>query len=230
MVIKMLNDRSLVLTNPRARLQQRESLVDSLVFLVPATFNDRDLTGLVFSVMWVDPANESHIDILAPDEDLRDDKWIVLRMPVDSKFTKMTGENKVMLMGVNADGDDGSDVVLETGQVKVKVEPVADYFAFTSNEALSAITEKLLNIKRVADELAATQEQANQSSSKDLVYTSNGHINLVTEDGIPMGDGVEVVHYASTSAHDSVDDGVVDLEELDPVGPEEDVTFIDLDG
>ena len=229
MVIKMLSDKSLIMTTPKSRLFQRESAIEAIILLLPATFHDNDMTGLVYTAVYKDPANESHMEVLTPEPELRDDVWIELHMPVDSKFTKMAGTNKLMILGTDMIEETGTSVVLETGEIDIVIEPVPDFFAYVSNDAINPIAEQLIQLQQKADELAAIQEQANQRAAKDLKYVDTGHINLVNEDDIPMGDGVDVIHYAKNAPHDDKDDGVVDLDNVEPDIPD-DVTFIDLDG
>ena len=229
MVIKMLSDKSLLITTPKSRLYQREAAIENIVFLLPATFHDNDMTGLVYAAVYKDPANESHMEVLTPEPELRDDVWIELHMPVDSKFTKMAGTNKLMILGTDMIEETGTSVVLETGEIDIVVEPVPDYFAMVSNDALNPIAEQLIQLQQKADELAALTEINKQKMAQDLAYTDTGHINLVNEDDIPMGNGVDVVHYAKNAPTDTKDDGEIDLDDVTPDVPD-DITFIDLDG
>ena len=228
MVLKVLSDKSLVITTPKSRLYQREAAVESISILVPATFHDKDMTGLVYSAVYKLPTNESKLEVLTPEDELRDD-YIVLHLPVDSQLTKMAGTIKFMIMGTDMIEETQTSVVFETGEVDIVVEAVPDYFAFVSESALNPIAEQLIQLQQKADELAAIQEQANQKAAKDLKYVDTGHINLVNEDDIPMGDGVDVVHYAKNAPIDTKDDGEVDLDDVIPT-PDADITFIDLDG
>ena len=211
MVIKMLSDKSLVMTTKNSVLHQRESAVEAITFLIPATFHNNDLTGCVFSMIYKTPANESFIEVLTAEEELRDDTYIVLHAPVDSAFTRYAGDMTLMIQGVNLIEETGTNVVLNTGEIKITIEPVPDYFAFVSDQALNSITEQLLNLQAKADELAVTQEQINQESAKDLAYTSEGHVNLVTENGTSMGDGITILHSPQI---DNKDDGQTDLDEI----------------
>lgn len=51
--ILLQNDKSLVATN-RCTIHQREKLMDKLVFLVPKTYNDIDLTDFIIQMQYID--------------------------------------------------------------------------------------------------------------------------------------------------------------------------------
>ena len=50
--ILLQNDKSLVATN-RCTIHQREKLMDKLVFLIPKTYNDIDLTDFIIQMQWI---------------------------------------------------------------------------------------------------------------------------------------------------------------------------------
>lgn len=225
MVIKLLSDKSLIMTK-KSTLHQRESLVDNIKILIPTPFNDIDMTQLVWTAEYVDPAALTHMEILEPEEDLRDDIFIVLHFPITSKFTYMSGKNVLKLTGTGIDESTEEKYVFKTGEIEIEVEKLNDYFNdITSSDISGVIDQKIAELKAQTDKLAAIAEQNSEKMARDLKYTDEGHVNLVDEIGTPMGDGIDVMY---SQKSDKVDDGIYDLDEGG--GDTSDVTFVDLDG
>ena len=225
MVIKLLSDKSLIMTK-KSTLHQRESLVDNIKILIPTPFNDIDMTQLVWVAEYVDPAALTHMEILEPEEDLRDDLFIVLHFPITSKFTYMSGKNLLKLTGTGVDESTEEKYVFKTGEIEIEVEKLNDYFNDISSTDISgAIDQKIAELKAQTDKLAALAEQNSEKMARDLSYTEEGHVNLVDELGAPMGEGIDVLYQKQL---DSKDDGETDLDDLN--GDLDDATFVDLDG
>ena len=224
MVIKVLSDKSLVMTK-KATLHQRESLVDAIKFLIPTPFNGIDMTQLVWTAEWVDPANLTHMEILNAEEDLRDDLFVVLHFPVSSKFTYMSGVNILKLSGNSVDESTEEKYVFKTGEIEIEVEKLNDYFNNIPADVSTEIDQKIAELKAQTDKLAALAEQNSEKMARDLSYTEEGHVNLVDEIGAPMGEGIDVLYQKQL---DSKDDGETDLDDLN--GDIDDATFVDLDG
>lgn len=224
MVIKVLSDKSLVMTK-RATLHQRESLVDAIKFLIPTPFNGIDMTQLVWTAEWVDPANLTHMEILNAEEDLRDDLFVVLHFPISSKFTYMSGVNILKLSGNGVDESTEEKYVFKTGEIEIEIEKLNDYFNNIPADVSTEIDQKIAELKAQTDKLAALAEQNSEKMARDLSYTEEGHVNLVDEIGAPMGEGIDVLYQKQL---DSKDDGETDLDDLN--GDIDDATFVDLDG
>ena len=224
MVIKVLSDKSLVMTK-KATLHQRESLVDAIKFLIPTPFNGIDMTQLVWTAEWVDPANLTHMEILNAEEDLRDDLFVVLHFPISSKFTYMSGINILKLSGNGVDESTEEKYVFKTGEIEIEIEKLNDYFNNIPADVSTEIDQKIAELKAQTDKLAALAEQNSEKMARDLSYTEEGHVNLVDEIGAPMGEGIDVLYQKQL---DSKDDGETDLDDLN--GDIDDATFVDLDG
>ena len=224
MVIKVLSDKSLVMTK-KATLHQRESLVDVIKFLIPTPFNGIDMTQLEWTAEWVDPANLTHMEILDAEEDLRDDLFMVLHFPISSKFTYMSGINILKLSGNGVDESTEEKFVFKTGEIEIEVEKLNDYFNNIPADVSTEIDQKIAELKAQTDKLAALAEQNSEKMARDLSYTEEGHVNLVDEIGAPMGEGIDVLYQKQL---DSKDDGETDLDDLN--GDINDATFVDLDG
>jgi len=209
----------------KATLHQRESLVDAIKFLIPTPFNGIDMTQLVWTAEWVDPANLTHMEILNAEEDLRDDLFVVLHFPISSKFTYMSGVNILKLSGNSVDESTEEKYVFKTGEIEIEVEKLNDYFNNIPADVSTEIDQKIAELKAQTDKLAALAEQNSEKMARDLSYTEEGHVNLVDEIGAPMGEGIDVLYQKQL---DSKDDGETDLDDLN--GDIDDATFVDLDG
>ena len=125
--ILLQNDKSLVATN-RCTIHQREKLMDKLVFLVPKTYNDIDLTDFIIQMQYIDQGNEVQLEILSRDEssETRTD-YMNYILPIDTKLTRFSGEITLKLTLPKVDMDAGKEYCLESGEYIISISPFTFY-------------------------------------------------------------------------------------------------------
>lgn len=183
------NNKSLAITHDQ-RIYQRESNVDLLYFYIPETWNDISLQGYTVSVEYIDPANIAHVEILNIGESDKEG-YLLFTLPLESKFTYMAGEVTLKLSISNYDQAEEKTYTLKSGELKLTILPLRDYFVYVSDESLSTLDNKILELKTMADELAAVTEQLPTTMPSDLELTDT-LLQLTNSEGQAIGNGVEL--------------------------------------
>lgn len=208
LTIKMLSDKSLVITQ-KARLYQRQSLVDNMQILVPSTYGEQDLTKYTATIEYIDPANIAHSEILIADTELYMDKFVRYVMPLDSKMTYMAGNILMKLTLTYFDEAEEKTYVLKTGELEIEILKLNDYFAYADEASLSTIDNKILALQAETDKLAVLAETYAENQIDDLALT--GSLLQVSAKGVPKGEGVEIPT-GWTDDQDGSEDGVIDVD------------------
>ena len=190
LTIKMLSDKSLIMTT-QSKLYQRQSLVDTMQILVPSTYDDVDLTTFTATLDYIDPGNIAYMEILTADEDLYKDAFIRYTLPLDSKFTAVAGTVTMKITLTYYDESTMNKYVLKTGEIQIEVNKINDYFAYVTDESISTIDNKIMQLQAETDKIAATAEIYAQDKVDDLVLEED--ILHVSANGKALGNGVEIL-------------------------------------
>lgn len=215
MIILMKSNKTLVITKT-SRLYQKESVAENLVFYVPETYSsdasggDYDLTEFTATLIYVDAGNEAHSELLTAEDETDKDGYIKYILPVDSEFTSVAGDLTLQLSLTKVDTDTATSYVLHTSELTVTILTWDDYFAYVSDDSLSAIDDKILELQTEIEALKSLADIYSAAVPSDLQLTDS-LLQLINESGT-IGDGVNVV--VSDEDEDDSDDGVIDLSEV----------------
>lgn len=197
----------------RAKIRQGESLVDKLYFLIPISYDEVLLEDFTVTLLYLDPANQSHMEILIREDEIYKDNFYKYHVDADSQFTRMAGEVKLQLSLTHQDTETDSSYVLHSGQITISVLAWSDYYAFVPDSSLSAIDERLLAIDNEIQKMNSTSEAYNKARAVDLNLTGD-LLQLKNQDGDTIGDGVNVlVTYSDVDTNPK--DGEIDLDSSD---------------
>lgn len=207
-----------LITTKRTSLFQREKLVDKIQFLFPQFYEDIDLTECTATIKYIDQGNVPHSETLVKDIELYKER-IRYVLPVDTDLTRFAGDITLRITLSKFDMENTQYNVLHTGEATITILPLADYFAFATDESLE-----------IVDQLRAETEAV-----KNMMLTiSEGQANglTLTDDYLqlaknkePFGEGVTIVVPSLDDAlFDGVDDGILDLDSIateeNPTEPE----------
>lgn len=133
---------------------------------------------------------------------------MVYLFDVDSKFTRYAGDFtlKLTLDYINYEGqtisEDGNDApepepvhyVLNSGETKVSVLPVADYYSIVPDESLAMINQKIAELDARQREIEATAEIYDQSKadSIELHIDKTSQCIRLTSHGEPIGEDIDL--------------------------------------
>lgn len=213
LTIKMLSDKSLVMT-VQSKLYQRQSLVDTMQILIPATYDDMDLTVFNGTIEYIDPGNVAHMEILTADEDLYKDAFIRYTLPLDSMFTRIAGTVTMKVTLTYNDESTMKKYVLKTGEIEIEIAEINDYFAFVNDSSLDAIDNRIMHLQTEADKLAAAAEIYAEDKVDDLVLEDD--ILHVSANGKALGNGVEILVNPEDDDSDP-EDGQINLDDYQEI-------------
>jgi len=208
MVILLKSDKSLIISKP-SRIRQKEKLVDKLIFYIPQTYENIDLTDFVVTFYYyIDPINEAKMEILTQIESDKDgfSKYTV---GVDSDVTNAAGILTGSLTLTKTDQDEGKQYVLKSGEVSFEILTFEDYYKFVTDESLAPIDNKMLELDNKIQELNALAVELGEKQVDDLALSDDGLLQL-TADGNTVGNGV-VIEQPPEEPDIDDDDGIIDI-------------------
>ena len=215
-----MNYQKQLIQTRRIRIYQRESLVDKLKILIPLVYQDISLEPYKVTLQYIDIEGTIHSETLIRKTDNEggyddyEDKagnktHMVYILDVNSKLTRYTGELTLKLTldyvdyesQTASDSDDESAPdpepihhVLNTGETKVTVLPVADYYSIVPDESLSLINQKIAELDAKQKEIEATAEIYDSSKADGIeIYIDkfNQCIRL-TSHGEQVGEAIDL--------------------------------------
>lgn len=119
-VIKMNADKSLV-TTVRANIYQGENNADTLVFLVPMTYESINLASCQMLVWYKTPNNVEHFEGLYVDSEPYKNHYRY-RLGITSEITSVPGRIELRLTAVDTD----NDIVLKSDSSFISVIPMSN--------------------------------------------------------------------------------------------------------
>ena len=212
MIILMKSNKTLVITKT-SKLYQKESVAEHLVFYVPTTYSsgasggDYDLTEFTATLQYVDAANNAHSELLTAEEQSDKDGYIKYILPVSSELTYVAGDVTLQLSLSKVDTETSTNYVLHTSELTITILTWNDYFASVSDDSLSAIDAKILELQTQIEALKSLADIYSVAVPSDLQLTDS-LLQLKNESGT-IGDGVNVL--VSDPDEDNSDDAVIDL-------------------
>lgn len=226
MIVLMKSDKSLVISK-NSQIYQKESVVDKLLFLLPAYYNGIDLSEFTFQLTYLDPEGGRHTELLTADDESYKENFISYQLPVDSEITKYTGAVTLSLSGTWLDSETMKQYVIKTGTLQISIAPLSTLYEFVPDESLDVIDQRILQLNGKIEALEKLEERLDKEIPDDLSVDSDNILRL-TVDGSAIGDGVEVL--TNVQDNDGSVDGILDIsgaEDIDP-GSEQSVGIIDL--
>lgn len=173
-VIKMNNDKSLSVTIS-STIHQYENNADTIIFLLPPTYEDNDLADNTIYLRYILPNEYGKSEVLERQTDMYMG-YNQYRLKVGSRFTSVPGNIELWLSVIN----EHDDIIMKTGSATIRVMPskdIVEYFDDTDINQLDQVTQKLTNLEiSKADNLITT-------------YDNGQYIQLLSG-GLPIGDRV----------------------------------------
>lgn len=236
MVILMKSDKSLI-KSVDSRLYQKENAVDNLTFYVPSTYEDLDLSEYTAVLSYSTSTNDAYMEILEA-QDSDKENYLMYKLPVTTKITASAGTITLELSFAMNDEESDTKYVLHSSELELEVLAWADYYKYVSNDSLSAIDNKILELDAKADKLMSAAEKLELETPNDLTLTDDllqlSHTDDLGEVTL-IGDGIEILIPGDEDDEDEDHDGVIDIDDIDGVDETEDasnssngITFVEL--
>ena len=211
LTILMNSDNKELIKTKQRKIRQGESLVDEMYFLVEQTVDEMSMEDFTCTLLYLDPANISHMELLDRDPELYKETYYRYHLPIDSEFTKMAGQVKLQLSLVHQDSETGYSHVLHSGMIIIPVLSWTDFYAFTPPSSLNAIDAALLQLDNKIQMLTETSEVYEKARAVDLNLDGD-LLQLKNSDGNVMGEGVTVLQTYGSDIDDNPNDAEIDLD------------------
>lgn len=174
--IKLESDKSLV-TTVCSTIYQGEKKADTLVFLLPKTYDAINLADCTLLLRYILPDGTGQTEELLMHPIPHNESYNQYLLDISTRFTEQAGEIELWLTLV----DFNSDVVLESGTAIVTVHEVRSIEDYLPSEELSLI-----------DRLAAKVNDLEKHSVNDLKFSAEEEVMQLTANGVPVGERVDV--------------------------------------
>lgn len=208
--ILMNNVEKTLTVTKRISLRQHENLVDKLIFIVPYQYNeDIDLREFNVVLEWIDPTNVAHMDTLEPDEAVYKENYQRYFLPVTSPLNRYAGDIKAKLVFTKTDFETKKRYKLETSEVVIAIETIADYYAVLPDESFSKINDSIDRLEAQSKALIAAAEVYDKTKADNHVI-DGGELYL-TANGEKIGDGLNIATVSIPDVEDDIDDGIIDI-------------------
>lgn len=164
----MNSDGSLICTTPSILLYQRESLMDSIHFLLPQKYKERLLADYTILLKYVNPANVSKIEILTLNNAEYKGSYLEYVLPVTTSLTQFAGNITLHLTMLYTDAEQNQSHVGNSGEITISITPVNEYF--TDKNSLEVIDRQILQLQEIST--------IYESSKADDIELLNGELYL----------------------------------------------------
>lgn len=201
--IVMRDDKSLIAT-VRQIIYQRDKLVDKVKFYIPTMYEDINLEDFTVRLKYIDQNGSVHsIDLTSVESDK--DGFMKYIIDVDTDLTRYAGDIHICLTLNKVDMSEGKEYSLNTGETKITVTPLTDYYGFVSDPSLSVIDQKMneLNVKLEAVDKMATAYDETKADNIKLDKESS-ELYLTSHDK-QIGDKISINDLGDTIAEETKD-------------------------
>lgn len=174
--IKMEEDKTLV-TTVHATIYRGERDADTLVFLVPISYNDMNMADCTMLLRYILPNGEGHSEELSLYPLPYSTKYYQYKLGAGTRFTATAGDIELWLTALNAE----EEVVLKTSTAIVTIENSKNIEDYLSDEE----RDQLITLAFRVD--ALQKEKADS-----LTYDAQTRKLSLIADGVGVGDVVVV--------------------------------------
>lgn len=211
MTILMLSDKSLVIT-VNTPIYQRDKLVDKLLFLIPSTYEDINLSDFDVILKYKDQMGNVNSELLTKQDGLYKERYIQCVLPVDTNLSSRYNGRIYMRLTLNKiDLDTMKEYSLNTNETSFYINPVSDYYEdYIPDSNYTAIEQKLneINVKiKALDEMATAYNEEKADGIK--LDTDTSELYLTANDK-PIGEKIPLNDLGDAIA-DSTKDGLISV-------------------
>lgn len=188
--IKMNSDKSLT-TTIKATIYQHEKNADTLVFLVPKTYEDIDLANCTMLIRYILPTGIGKSEELEMDPEPYK-TYYQYRLKVTTMITSVPGKIELWLSAIDLQ----DNLIFKSGTAFIEVSPSKDITDYFSDEDMEQL-----------DKLNAKVALLEQNKADNIIYDSEDNYLQLTANGTPIGNKIDM---ESVSA--DVTDEVIDFD------------------
>lgn len=173
--IKMNDDKSLT-TTVQATIYQNDKNADTLVFLVPMTYEEKNISDCTVLLRYILPnkVGKSEELEMCPEPYKN---YYQYRLKVSSEFTDIPGQIELWLSIIDA----YDDLLLRTDNIFITVRPAKDitrYLSTKDRNQLDKLNEKVTRLEH--------------QKADNIIYNDDEQYLQLTSNGKPIGDQVDM--------------------------------------
>lgn len=182
MIIKMNDDKSLVITIPTT-IYRGEQNANLITFLVPMNYGEHNLADSAMVMRYILSNGEGKSEPLSYlPEPYKN--YLQFSTVANTRLTSEDGEITLWLTAFNTD----DDLVLKTGEIIINITPskdIVDYMPKEELDELDALTAKIAELMAITDEL-------DDEKADSIVYDSETKMIQLASDGELIGDSIDM--------------------------------------
>lgn len=187
------NDKSLI-TTIQSKIYQGERNADTLVFLVPMEFENKNLADCTLLLRYILPNGSGRSEELEMDVEPYNNHYRY-KLKASSRFTEVSGNIELWLSVI----DMYDNFILKSGTMFINVTPSKNISDYLSDEDLDQL-----------DKLSAKVELLERNKADDILYDNKKRALQLSSNGIPIGAEVDISSAVSG-------DEVIDFDEDDVI-------------
>lgn len=224
-VIKMEDDKSLLCTI-HAKIHQGEKHADTLVFVVPKSYDNVSLSECTMLMRYILPNGVGRSEELSLHPIPYNDNYYQYKLSVASRFTRVPGDITIWLTALNFE----DEVVLKTGEIVVEVIPsrrIDDYLSDEDVSQIDMLAERVDKLqKEKADNFTYDDEtrelqlmSGNELIGDVITVPSDKYVryvqDTVDEINTKILDEISRAKEAEQTNADAIDAAKSDIEKID---------------
>lgn len=166
-----------LITTVRGTIYQNEKNADTLVFVLPRTYEETDLADCTVLMRYITPSGTGRSEEIEMDPVPYSEDYYRYRLKASTKFTKEAGSLTIWLTILSRD----NAVVLETGEAKIPVlerKNIDDFMSDADKSKLDLLGERV--------------DKLQKEKADNLTYNRETRKLQLTADGTAIGNDVTV--------------------------------------
>lgn len=174
--IKMDNNKELI-TTVRGTIYQNEKRADTLVFLIPSTYEEKDMADCTVLLRYVLPSGSGRSEEIEMDPEPYNEEYYRYRLKLSTRFTSEFGMVKLWLTAVSLD----NQVLMESSELTVPVlqrRDISEYLSDKDKSQLEKLDEKVTKLQK--------------EKADNVIYDKETRKLRLTAEGTGIGDEVTV--------------------------------------
>jgi len=201
--IKMNNDKSLV-TTVHAMIYQNECNADTLVFVIPKTYDNIEMANCSMLMRYILPDGVGKSEEIEMDPIPYNSEYYVYRLKAGSRFTKIAGKIELWLSAI----DVHDNCVFKTSSLYIIITPtknICDCMSEEDKDQLNALSVKVQRLEaEKADDITFHEEDSTIQllSGVAPIGRKINMADLVAK----LDTDDEIIHFGDSEADDGTDE------------------------
>lgn len=201
-VIKMNDDKSLI-TTIKSSIYQGERNADTLSFLIPTTYEDKNIADCTLLLRYILPNGVGRSEELELDA-VPYKNYYRYRLKVSTRLTDVSGSIELWVSAV----DFNDNYILKSGTTHINILPTKKVSDYLSDESLDELDKMGARLSQLSAVVA--------TKADNLAYDEDKRLLQLTSEGKGIGNSVDI--------SSAVTDEVIDVDPIDIDDDKDDIS------